>query len=780
MALVLVAVLGAQPVELRFGLDALGHRLDAQHPAHRDHQPRQRTDPVAACDEGAVDLQRADRAALQIGEVGVAGAEVVDRQPEAHVGELVQRPVGGLVLAEHHRLGDLQLDLLRVAAGVAHDARDGVDQAWIAELARRQVHRDAQPPSQRLPQHLLARGLLQHHRADRADQAGLLAQADEHIRRDQAAARMAPAHQRLGAHQTAAADLHPRLVVHLELVALDGHPQILLELDALAGQTHQLRGEPAHAVAAGLLGAVERQVGIAQQRVDVMAVAREAADAHRGRDLHLQPTDHHGAAQLGLQPAHQLAGAPLDVAVAVRHQHQELVAAQPCDQVVGVQRGIQALRDLHQQPVADVMAERVVDRLEAVQVDEDQRRLAAAGVQAVEALLEVARDEAAVGQAGEGVAHRQPVRARLGLLELGDVDLADQEDLAALDRIAAQPHRDVVPARPQAGADLRGGAGLAAAVQLLDDLAQLAPVEHPAARAGIRMIDSGARGRIAVERPAAHAVERDHDGRVHHRLGTAQRDRVGHRFADGLAQHAHAAVVQHPAGADDVDGARHAARIERPQLGAAAVMQQEVLLQLAQPLRDGRRHLLRHVALAQLLEAVAAPQAQRGLVGPEHAALVDVVEPDRRAQPLQRRDMGAGVGCRWTVTRGIPVLTVCGQCVKAEILLSGKECRFHADDLPKWRDKLPGKLRQHNGDRLQMQKNATVISSACRGQATRRTARPEPGRAVMCHRVAAGPRVLSASSARRGSRAAAPRLRASVPAGRAAPAARPSSGGSCP
>ncbi|MFO1277607.1 MAG: hypothetical protein U1F21_16695 [Sphaerotilus natans] len=115
-------------------------------------------------------------------------------------------------------------------------------------------------------------------------------------------------------------------------------------------------------------------------------------------------------------------------------------------------------------------------------------------------------------------------------------------------------------------------------------------------------------------------------------------------LADGLAQHAHAAVVQQPAGADDVDGARHAARIERPQLGAAAVMQQEVLLQLAQPLRDGRRHLLRHVALAQLLEAVAAPQAQRGLVGPEHAALVDVVEPDRRAQPLQRRDMGCRRG----------------------------------------------------------------------------------------------------------------------------------------
>ena len=51
-------------------------------------------------------------------------------------------------------------------------------------------------------------------------------------------------------------------------------------------------------------------------------------------------------------------------------QHGELVAAEPGDGDVGAGRQLEPVGDLAQQLVADVVSEGVVDRLEAVQVDD--------------------------------------------------------------------------------------------------------------------------------------------------------------------------------------------------------------------------------------------------------------------------------------------------------------------------------------------------------------------------------------------------------------------------
>ena len=55
-------------------------------------------------------------------------------------------------------------------------------------------------------------------------------------------------------------------------------------------------------------------------------------------------------------------------------QHGELVAAEPGERVAAAQRAAQPGGDLAQQPVAVVVAERVVDLLEPVEVDQQQRR----------------------------------------------------------------------------------------------------------------------------------------------------------------------------------------------------------------------------------------------------------------------------------------------------------------------------------------------------------------------------------------------------------------------
>ena len=54
-------------------------------------------------------------------------------------------------------------------------------------------------------------------------------------------------------------------------------------------------------------------------------------------------------------------------------EHDELVAAEPADHVVGADRVLDALGDRRQHRVTRFVPERVVDVLEAVEVDEQQR-----------------------------------------------------------------------------------------------------------------------------------------------------------------------------------------------------------------------------------------------------------------------------------------------------------------------------------------------------------------------------------------------------------------------
>ncbi len=87
-------------------------------------------------------------------------------------------------------------------------------------------------------------------------------------------------------------------------------------------------------------------------------------------------------------------------------QDRELVAAEPGDGVDLAHGARQAAADQHEQAVADVVAEGVVDLLEAVEVEQQQRRTGAVPLPHLLERLGGALGEAlAVGQAGERVGH---------------------------------------------------------------------------------------------------------------------------------------------------------------------------------------------------------------------------------------------------------------------------------------------------------------------------------------------------------------------------------------
>ena len=84
----------------------------------------------------------------------------------------------------------------------------------------------------------------------------------------------------------------------------------------------------------------------------------------------------------------------------------------------------QPLGDVLQQQVADPVAERVVDDLEAVEVEEQDGEVRVAGPTGCRMpaeLIERRTEDAPVRQAGQRIFRRQPRHMGLGLAPLGDV-----------------------------------------------------------------------------------------------------------------------------------------------------------------------------------------------------------------------------------------------------------------------------------------------------------------------------------------------------------------------
>ena len=202
-----------------------------------------------------------------------------------------------------------------------------------------------------------------------------------------------------------------------------------IELEVAAGLRHHVHAvlEEAPGAPPVGLGAVERHVGVLEQEIGVAAVARRQRDADAGADHHLVAADLEGLGKACDDALGERAGL-LGVAQGVL-QHHELVAAEAGDDVGAAHGRAQAVGGHAQQLVAAGMAQRVVDLLELVEVDEvDGERPAAA--QADHGSVHLVAEQRAVRQAGEGIVAGELVDLGLGHAPVGDV--LEQHDGAAV------------------------------------------------------------------------------------------------------------------------------------------------------------------------------------------------------------------------------------------------------------------------------------------------------------------------------------------------------------
>jgi hypothetical protein len=187
-----------------------------------------------------------------------------------------------------------------------------------------------------------------------------------------------PAQQCLRADNRAVAQRDQRLVVKLQLVAFECLAQVPLELDAFKHSGSHRSVEELVAIAARLLGAVHRQVGIANELRGGQGSPVGDGDPDARGDLELVAVDFEGHGQLSRDPLRQPHGIPL--AVEVLAEHDELVAGKASDGRAGVRDSVACARGLddtlgerHQELVSRVVAEAVVDVLEPVDVEKQDR-----------------------------------------------------------------------------------------------------------------------------------------------------------------------------------------------------------------------------------------------------------------------------------------------------------------------------------------------------------------------------------------------------------------------
>ncbi len=275
----------AQPRQLIRRLDAFSRRRQVEAGAEAGYRLDDRHRARIGADAGneaAVHLDLVEGEGAQIAQRRVACAEIVHGDAHAEVAQRMQELQVLPVLREQHGFGDLELKPARMQPRLVERGDDRRQQADLLELAGRQVDGDLDVAR---PARCRAAGLPEHPFAEVADQAGLLGHGDEFGRTEQAALWMTPAHQRLEARDAVVGQRQHRLVVQFELLGGQRLAQFESEpVAALRVEAHGVLVET-EGGAAVRLGCIERKVGVAQQRVDVVAVLGGKRDADAAIDM---------------------------------------------------------------------------------------------------------------------------------------------------------------------------------------------------------------------------------------------------------------------------------------------------------------------------------------------------------------------------------------------------------------------------------------------------------------------------------------------------------------
>jgi hypothetical protein len=257
---------------------------------------------------------------------------------------------------------------------------------------------------------------------------------------------MLPAHERLVTEERLVPEVDDRLVEEPQLLVGECVPEVGLQLQGVdvVPAERALVHLDAGTAAVGL-GAGEGALRLAQQVVRRGVGAQGETDARREADL--PAVDEEGLVENPQEPVGEGPEA-VEVLDVLGHQ-EELVGAQPDGGVLDPRAPAQPVRDLAEQQVPGLVAQRVVDRPEPVDVEVHQADLQPAATGQRDGVPETVGQRAAVGQPGERVGESPADQVVLGATPVGDVDERQDDELG---RAVAVPDDLVGLHHPQLGA----------------------------------------------------------------------------------------------------------------------------------------------------------------------------------------------------------------------------------------------------------------------------------------------------------------------------------------
>ena len=246
---------------------AFGHHLQPQVFGHRNDEPGDGGIPClprGIAHKTTVDFQLVQGQALQVGQAGIAGAEVINRKAHAQTGQLVHAGHHHLGLLDQQALGHFQHQTARVGTAGGQDGLHIVHKPVLTKLAHAHIDRQVQLEPRLLQLGQCAAPLAQCPQPHGHDESVVFGQGHEFCGRHHAACGVLPANQQLGPGQ-AAIGPQLRLGKHLELALGQRSLQIALLVQA---QLHlRLHGgrKKGQAAAPTLFGAVHGNFGFLDQ-----------------------------------------------------------------------------------------------------------------------------------------------------------------------------------------------------------------------------------------------------------------------------------------------------------------------------------------------------------------------------------------------------------------------------------------------------------------------------------------------------------------------------------
>ena len=235
---------------------------------------------------------------------------------------------------------------------------------------------------------------------------------------DRAQLRVVPAGQRLEADH-AAAELDHRLVGDGDLARRQRPAELLLEVEPTGGSMGQRGVEGLEATTAEGLGLLHRDVRRPDQRGRLRRRAVHVGQADAEADGQASAADGDGLGE-GIQHVPADRGGGRQVVDAFTEDH-ELVASVAGHRAGDPDRGPQPSRHRGEQGVAGGVTEALVDRLEAVDVEEQGGHQRRALTDAGDGPLGPVQEQGAVGQPGDLVDQRPVGQVALVGPALGDV-----------------------------------------------------------------------------------------------------------------------------------------------------------------------------------------------------------------------------------------------------------------------------------------------------------------------------------------------------------------------